>query len=260
MRYIRLMRNISNWWVYLLVKYGLSRQDPILFRTRNAVLVEVPWRLLHTFKEIFMEECYMHGVGAPLPDRPVIIDIGANAGYFTLFAAARFSSATILSFEPIPKNYRLLEQNVRANPGCRILPLQLAVAAESGEAIMSFDEEDSVSTAAHIVTQDAFLHQTGTIKVPCTTLAEIFDRHHLDRCDFMKIDCEGTEYEILYCCPPQTLAKIRQMAIEVHSGPSPENQPESLKAYLRSQGFETYETSRALGMLWARRNEERQAR
>ncbi len=260
MRYIRLMRNISNWWVYLLVKYGLSRQDPILFRTRNAVLVEVPWRLLHTFKEIFMEECYVHGVRTPLADRPVIIDVGANAGYFTLFAAARFPSATILSFEPIPKNYRLLERNVRANRKCRILPFQLAVAGVSGHADMSFDEEDTVSTAAHIVRQDTSTHQTATIQVPCTTLAEILKTNHLDRCDLLKLDCEGAEYEILYQCPPHALAKIRQMAIEVHSGPSPENEPESLKAYLRSQGFETYETSRALGMLWARRNEERQVR
>ncbi|MBE9547030.1 MAG: hypothetical protein IMF10_06010 [Proteobacteria bacterium] len=57
-RYFNLLRNLSNWWLYLAVKFGLSGVDPILFRTRKHVLVEVPRRLLQTFKEIFMDECY----------------------------------------------------------------------------------------------------------------------------------------------------------------------------------------------------------
>ena len=111
MRYLHLFRNISNWSLYLAVKFSLTSVDPPLFRTRNNILIEAPRRLLHEFKEIFMEECYMRGLGLDIPDSPTIIDIGANAGFFSLFAASRFPGARIFSYEPIEGNFRQLQRN-----------------------------------------------------------------------------------------------------------------------------------------------------
>lgn len=79
-RYLRLVRNITNWWVHFGVKAGLLRQDPLVFRTRGNVVVEVPRRLLHEFKEIFMVECYTRDLGHPVAPRPVVIDVGTRAG------------------------------------------------------------------------------------------------------------------------------------------------------------------------------------
>lgn len=132
-RYFNLLRNLSNWWLYLAVKFGLSGVDPILFRIRKQVLVEVPRRLIQTFKEIFMDECYMVGLGLDVPHSSVVIDIGANAGFFTLFAASRFSDARILSFEPVPSNFRQLERNRSLNKNCRIACFEKAVAGHSGK-------------------------------------------------------------------------------------------------------------------------------
>ena len=105
MRYVSLIRNIDNWWLYLGAKFNLTRTDPLFFKTRRGVRLEVPLRLLHTFKEIFMEECYMHGLKTEVPDSPVVFDIGANAGYFSLYAASRFEKPTIYAFEPMPANF-----------------------------------------------------------------------------------------------------------------------------------------------------------
>ena len=43
------------------------------------------------------------------------IDIGANAGYFTLFAASCFADARVFSFEPVPVNYAQLERHRNLN-------------------------------------------------------------------------------------------------------------------------------------------------
>jgi FkbM family methyltransferase len=251
MRYLNLMKNILNWWLFLFVKFGLTNQNPLVFKAKNGVVVEVPRHMLHTFKEIFMEECYMHGLKYPLPDNPIIIDIGANVGYFSLFVASRFPAATILSFEPIPSNYKLLEHNLLQNKKFHILSSRKAVSGEPGEVAMTYDDRDIVSTTATI-TKDGFEQNQGTtIQVQCTTLSDIMDNGKLDRCDFLKMDCEGAEYDIIYKCPQESLVRIKQMAIEVHGGLCPENTTEYLKNYLETRGFSTYETRRALGMLWA---------
>jgi len=251
MRYLNLMKNISNWWLFLFAKFGLTNKDPLVFNAKNGVVVEVPRHMLHTFKEIFMEECYMHGLKYPLPVNPIIIDIGANNGYFSLFVASRFPSATILSFEPIPSNYKLLEHNLLLNKEFNILSSRKAVSGESGEVAMTYDDRDIVSTTATIMNDGLEQKQGSTIKVQCTTLSDIMDNGKFDRCDFLKMDCEGAEYDIIYKCPRESLLRIKQMAIEVHGGPQPENTSEFLKNYLGNQGFSTYETRKALGMLWA---------
>jgi FkbM family methyltransferase len=253
MRYFNLVKNIGNWWKYLGYKFGLS-SDPLQFRTRSGITIEVPYGLLHTFKEIFMEECYMHGLRHTLPPHSVIIDIGANAGLFTLFAASRFPGAEILSFEPIPSNFTLLERNVGLNRGkCTVSPHQKAVAGQSGHVTMAFDGADPFFTSSSIVREGL---STGyddkrLIEVPCTTLPAMFDEHQIEHCDFLKMDCEGAEYEIILTCPEDYLMRVRQFAIEVHQGSKPEYGAEYLKEYFHARGFRTYEAKAAFGMLWA---------
>jgi hypothetical protein len=48
------------------------------------VVIEVPMRLLQTFKEVFMDECYMNGKQRSIPKGGSVIDIGTNAGFFSL--------------------------------------------------------------------------------------------------------------------------------------------------------------------------------
>ncbi len=236
MRYLHLFRNISNWPLHFAVKFSLSNVDPLLFKTRNNLLVEVPRRLLHEFKEIFMEECYMRGLGSNVPDNPTIIDIGANAGFFSLFVASRFPGARIFSYEPIDSNFRQLQRNRGLNENCQIMSFPKAVAGHSGEISLSFDPSDSFTTTATIFGECTNIDKT--IQVPCVTLSEIFEEHHLKRCDLLKMDCEGSEYSVLYNCPPDYLERIAQVAIEVHQGSGSEQNIEALGDYLSGSGFQ----------------------
>ena len=81
-----------------------------------------------------------------------------------------------------------------------------AVAGQSGEISLSFDPSDSFTTTATIFGECTNIDKT--IQVPCVTLSEIFEEHHLKRCDLLKMDCEGSEYSILYNCPPDYLERI----------------------------------------------------
>ncbi|MBE9547031.1 MAG: FkbM family methyltransferase [Proteobacteria bacterium] len=189
----------------------------------------------------------MVGLGLDVPHSPVVIDIGANAGFFTLFAASRFSDARILSFEPVPSNFRQLERNRSLNKNCRITCFEKAVAGHSGKISLGLDADDSFTTDATIFERRD--KEDEIIEAPSVTLPEIFDEFGLERCDVLKMDCEGAEYEILYNCPPSYMSRISQIAMEVHGGPEPEYNIESLEKYLNSCGFAT--RRRPVGMLWA---------
>ena len=247
MRYFNLIRNLSNWWLYLAVKFGLIGVDPVLFRTRRQVLVEVPRRLLQTFKEIFMDECYMDGLELHVPDNSTIIDIGANAGFFTLFATSRFYDSRVLAYEPIPSNFKQLSRNRELNSDCNIECFQKAVAGHSGTVEIMFDPDDSFTTSATMF-QEPHKHNQ-VIQVLSITLSDIFREHSIQRCNLLKMDCEGAEYDIIYGCPLECLSRIDQIAMEVHGGAGSRQNIESLDAYLNEQGFIT--RRRPVGMLWA---------
>ncbi len=56
----------------------------------------------------------------------------------------------------------------------------------------------------------------GAIDVLCTTIEEIFQENAVDRCDLLKLDCEGAEYEILEAIPRDLWPLIARVALEYH--------------------------------------------
>jgi FkbM family methyltransferase len=252
MRYYHLLRNISNWPLFLAVKFGFTRRNPLFFITRRGIRIEVPRRLLQTFKEIFMDECYMKSLPFPLPENPTIIDIGANAGYFSLFALSRFNGARVFSFEPIPANFRLLQRNRQLNPSLPWFCVQKAVAGDPGDLTLACDVGDELTTSATVMEVDS--GKKERICVPAVTIQWIMDENGLKQCDFLKMDCEGSEYDILYRCSPEILTRIDRIAMEVHEGPRADQNIDAMEAFLRKGGFVTRQ--RPVGMLFAWSGEE----
>jgi FkbM family methyltransferase len=246
LRYYRLFKTFKNWWLYLAYKYGLTALKTLIFETRNGVIVEVPARLLQTFKEIFMDECYLAGLEKNVPSDATIIDIGANAGYFTLFAASKFFRSSLLAYEPIPVNYAQLMRNRHLNPSHNIKYFPVAVAGHCGEIQLSFDASDSFTTSATVFNRTS---QNKHIKATCVTLPQVLDENGIKKCDLLKMDCEGAEYDILYNCPGVYLSRIEQIAMEVHQGEKDNENIDALESFLNQQGFLT--RRRPVGLLWA---------
>lgn len=245
-RYYNLIKNINNWYLHFYIKFGF-KADPVVFKAKNNVVVETPRILIHAFKEIFMEECYMHGMEFAFSARPIIFDIGSNVGLFSLYAASKFPNAKILSYEPITANFKHLEKNKNLNKHCRITAINKAVAGHSGEVTIVYEQDYEYSTTATIIGDKSYNKKEVTVS--CLRLQDIFDEHKLDKCDFMKMDCEGAEFDIIYNCPKDYLSRIGQIAMEVHGD---RRANEELKKYLTQNGFEVHEKEYALGMMYAR--------
>ena len=147
--------------------------------------------------------------GFEIGDRDVVIDVGGHIGSFTILAASRARHGQVYTFEPDGNNYAQLKQNVELNQFSNVVITQMAVGAKSGTRIFYRDDNNDSSSS--------FTRETGAKKVvPIVSLAEVFKSKNIVNCDFLKLDCEGSEYEIIFDSPKELFKKISRIAIEVH--------------------------------------------
>ncbi|MDD4933848.1 MAG: FkbM family methyltransferase [Methylacidiphilaceae bacterium] len=242
--YGRLIRTFRNWPLYFRHRRGLLRQPTVLeFHTRRGFRLPLPPARIGDFHEIFLSHHYLLPAWSrDLRDFRTVIDIGANIGLFSLFAAERFPRAKILAFEPWEENFRFLEKLVRDNR-LPVLPFREALSATSGTLSLHLPRSERFSSRATIFPRPPgpswSSQEDLRIEVPSVSLEEVFRREKLATCDLLKMDCEGSEYSILYGTPPELLARIRRMAIEVHAGSAPGETLASLTAHLSALGFLT---------------------
>lgn len=171
----------------------------------------------------------------------VVVDVGANIGTFTLKAAR--AARAVYAVEPDDENFDLLTENVRRNrlPG-QIIPIHAALAAHSGTITLHKSCQGGYHT---IVANRAVNHPTE--EVPAVSLSDLFEEFRIERCDLLKLDCEGAEYEALYALPNTCWRKIGRVVMEYHGvGRNVEEDQrlaQELVAYLEIQGFriDTYE-------------------
>jgi FkbM family methyltransferase len=184
------------------------------------------------FWQIFVSHCYR------IPaDCRTVIDAGANIGLFALWAARQLPAARIVSLEPFPQTFQLLQQNIRANSlQDRILLLQRALAADNGERRMSGFGE---SPNHRLILAGGNGDGSTTVTVACSTLADLLREQRLESLDLLKLDVEGSEWEILFATPPAVLKTIRHIVLEYHEVHERFGyKPEQLFAHLASGGHQ----------------------
>ena len=233
-----MLRNVANWHEYILHKSGIRKREQFVFRLAHGVEAEVPRAMLFTFKELFFTDDYFRGLPrGRFGDRPLtVIDVGANVGYFSLYVFARFPGSRVIAFEPIESNFRLLEANRERNAKQDWTLVQQAVYSSSGPLVLTMAPEDEFTTDATI-----FDNARGNqeISVDAVTLEDILKSNVPGVVDYLKLDCEGAEYDVLYGCPPELFERIGTIVVETHPGRAENQNKAALERYLTSVGYTT---------------------
>ena len=138
----------------------------------------VPKSLEKTVKKVLDGE---YDVPELNPERPVILDIGANVGAFSVWAARRWPGAAIYSYEPNPETFELLSKNVSN------ICVNAAVWSRDGE---SFLYDGNANSAECSLFHDWRGKDSGH-KVKTVAASS------LHPCDILKVDTEGSESIIL---------------------------------------------------------------
>jgi FkbM family methyltransferase len=231
------------------IRYSSIFLYPIRRRGRNArcevelengmSLVSAPDEpLIHLVKEVFVDDCYRLG-GLWLQPGETIVDVGANVGTFALAAARAFPQAPIICLEPEASAYALLEDNIRRNRLTQVRTINTACGGAAGEQVLyarriQVNAPTSLSTLFTADNYGSVFEPMTT--VPVITLDQLFKEHEIDTCGLLKLDCEGSEYEIVLNASRDTLSKIRHIAMEYHVGLT-DHEPNELVQWLGECGF-----------------------
>ncbi len=132
----------------------------------------------------------------------VVIDAGANIGIFSLYAHRLEPTASIYAFEPTPIVFKILEQNIKNNGlEKNISSYNLALGDVIGEKEMLMDLSNPEGLGVgNSLTDSGCLTGTGKFnrqKIKITTIDDFVLNQHLSKVDFIKIDTEGYEKQII---------------------------------------------------------------
>ncbi len=141
----------------------------------------------------------------------VAIDIGAHLGGTAIKCAER--GAMVYAYEPNKQNFELLVENVKLNHfEKRIKCFNIAVDADRGQRRLYISDTDS---GCHSFDSKG-LNQEKFQTVKTIKLDDVMDLNNLVEVDFMKLDCEGAEYNIITKALQPTLYKVKQISMEFH--------------------------------------------
>lgn len=134
----------------------------------------------------------------------IVIDIGANAGTFTIIAAKLAGhSGRVMAFEPSPKFSKIIQSNINVNKFNDFVTVhQVAMGATPGTVYLNEMVADDTTN---------YVSGSGT-SVPQATL-DSFTKN-IDVIDLIKIDAEGSELEVLKGAE-ESLCKTRILLFEI---------------------------------------------
>jgi FkbM family methyltransferase len=170
---------------------------------------------------IFGETWYSRVYDVPgLPIRPgdVVLDVGANQGFFTCYAASK--GAIVYAFEPVPESYRRLVHNIERNGFAdRVTAVQCAVSDrdESSEMLVAKSHGGGDSTINLDYAGRTAVPIAERITVQCRTFSKILDEYAIPSIRLCKIDVEGSELAMLSTLKPHHRAQIQGFALEYHA-------------------------------------------
>jgi len=128
----------------------------------------------------------------------VFIDVGANDGYYTLFAARRVGpSGRVIAVEPSSRERAHLQRNLGRNGLDNVQVVAAALGAEAGfvDLHLAHGVHAGHNTLGDFAHDDVV--RASSERVPLETLDAVVAKHGLTGVDMVKIDVEGAEMHVL---------------------------------------------------------------
>lgn len=169
----------------------------------------------------------------------VVVDIGANIGSFSIYAAHH--GARVYAIEPEPHNLDALKNNIAINHMEHIIIVSdVGISDYNGVAVIS-DRGGGATIKDNI-------EDGSTIKI--TTLDDYFSQHNIEEVDVLKIDVEGSETEIVVGASKDSLNKCKYITMEfdIRSG---SHLGDMVKKLSETHHVRTMGSWERGGMIWA---------
>jgi FkbM family methyltransferase len=179
---------------------------------------------------------YAHPPRVVVEPGDVVLDIGSNIGEYALAAAAAGASR-VLAFEPDPVAAACLRANAAASGAIEVHERLLWKCEEELSFTMAYESADST-----VFTVDADKDR-GRVTLRGVTLDAVLAEAGVERVDFLKLDAEGAEPEVL-AGAAGTLARTRKVAVDAGAERMGEATGDEVESILRGHGFRTLAAGR----------------
>jgi FkbM family methyltransferase len=130
-----------------------------------------------------------------LENSEVILDIGANIGQtsFNIIGTQQKKglNPVVHAFEPYPQTFKKLETNKTLNSGISVKTYNLGLGRKKG--MLHMTQHSPLNSGGFRMTDES----DNSISVPVISLDEFVSENQLTKIDFIKIDVEGFEVQVL---------------------------------------------------------------
>lgn len=148
-----------------------------------------------------------------LENGKVAVDIGANHGAFSVAYHSKFEK--IFCIEPSYNTFQVLLKNLQKYAAKNVAAYNLGISNKTGQILQLRHHISNLASCASTQTYEKFgWNKTEEYEsVMSINLEDIYKLFQIDFIDYLKIDCEGSEYIGLM---NQDLSKINYLALELH--------------------------------------------
>jgi FkbM family methyltransferase len=186
---------------------------------------------LDTLLEIFRDHAHARAEGFRPDDLdgsdgagvgPMVVDLGANEGFYTLRMKRRNPALRIVAVEAVAVNIDLFRENLAANGLHGVETLCAAVVDPDGarEGVLELETYPHVGT---IASRDLTgfprpwirPERIRTERVPAVSLSEVLRRYRIEEAALLKVDIEGSEVDAL-SAEPSELRRFERIVVECH--------------------------------------------
>jgi FkbM family methyltransferase len=196
-----LIHGITTYW--RLVTYKTRVVPIIVPLLPTPVLVRPDTTDPFIFEEVFLLDEYDF---TTTHDPKLIMDIGANVGYASVYFAQRYPRALIIAVEPETSNIEWLRKNTGSFPNVKVVEAGIW----SRRARLALVDADAKSSDFQL--RECSADEDG---IEAVTVDELFELAQSNHADIIKIDIEGGEKE-LFAENTDWLDKVDTIAIELH--------------------------------------------
>ena len=207
--------------------------------------------LLFIFAEIAGHKVY-HNDFVNVEENDVVVDIGFNYGLFSM-VSLKNNPSKIIAFEPNPKlvsNYQKFFNHEK------IELYQKAVSNKKDIVTFYENNHSAMSNLSNdLITHPHWGDVNTTYEVELINFYQFLQENNINRIDYLKVDCEGSEYDIFDSIPNEYLTnQVKKIALEFHHK-FEDKKVQKLYNKILDCGFETkvVHDGSSLGMIYAKK-------
>lgn len=223
----------SNWLSIIIAKILNKPLESIQTRRGDRLSVGgiIGKADLCMFAEIWYYKFY-NTKGYEITKDDIVFDIGANSGYFTIYAAKM--AKQVYAFEPMQNLYNKIVSDVESNNFKNVIVEDTGIAKDKGVRVFY---ESTHHNGCHSLYNRA--ETDKKIEIKTVNIEDYCKENSIDKIDFLKIDCEGAEYEIFDNLSTEFIRKVvKKIVMEHHDDIIPGRTHEDIVKILKANNYQ----------------------